>query len=254
MNEETVLVSVVTVCRNAVLSIRRTVESVRAQEGVPGAIEHIVVDGVSTDGTLDVLAEYPHLKVTSEPDAGLYDAMNKGVSKASGDIVGILNADDWYEAGALARVVRTFVAAPDVGIVHGDERIWRGERAVRVVKPPLSRPLGAVDALLLPVNHPATFVRRDVYRRCGGFDLRYRTCADYDWIRRVQAAGVQFEYLPHILTNFSIGGVSTFRFLVGERYRVRRAHGAGRLAAAAWVARTCLVVAKNRFVHRVEAG
>ena len=104
--------SIVTVCRNAEQSIRKTVESVQHQVGVEGETEHIVIDGVSTDGTLRTLAGFPHLRVVSEPDAGIYDAMNKGVGLARGDYVGILNADDWYEPDALQAVARTFRPGP----------------------------------------------------------------------------------------------------------------------------------------------
>ncbi len=244
------LFSIITVCRNAERSIGMTVESVLHQSAFAGTFEHLVIDGLSTDGTLRVLAQYPHLKVVSERDTGIYDAMNKGLSLACGDYIGILNADDWYEPDTLAAVSDAFSAFPDAGIVHGDVRRWAGTMAVDVVKPSLDR--GFHRTLVMPINHPSCFVRKDVFARFGTFDLAYPLFADYDWARRVVKAGVVFHYLPRVLTNFRFGGVSTMRFAVRERYRVFRANGAS--AASAWktVAYSCAVVLRNRF-RRVDS-
>ena len=103
----------------------------------------------------------------------------------------------------------------------------------------------------MPVHHPATFVRRDVFARHGGFDLSYRYFADFDWIARVVSAGTRLHYCPVVLTNFTLGGVSTVRFALEERYRVLRANGVG-VGAAMWTAfYNCGVVLRNRLrVHR----
>ena len=239
------LFSIVTVCRNAVGSIRRTIESVSQQEQVPGAIEHLVIDGVSTDGTLLTLAEFAHLRVVSEPDAGIYDAMNKGASLARGEYIAILNADDWYEPDALARVANAFRESPEASVVHGDVRRWLRASPHDIVKSTRAR--RGQSVLRISVNHPACFVRRDVFARFGGFDLTYPMCADYDWIERVIRGGAVLRYVPHVLTNFAMGGVSSTRFIIRERYRVRRANGAGILPAAGWVARSCAVVLRNRW-------
>jgi glycosyltransferase len=100
---------------------------------------------------------------------------------------------------------------------------------------------------MMPVNHPACFVKKELFDRFGGFDTSYRVFADYDWIRRVVGGGVLLYYCPRVLTNFRLAGVSTMKFATRERYRVFRAHGAGALAAAATVAYSCAVVLRNRF-------
>ena len=239
------LFSIVTVCRNAERSIGMTIESVLRQSALVGRIEHLVIDGLSTDGTLRVLAQYPHLHVVSEPDAGIYDAMNKGIARARGEYIGILNADDWYEPNALAEVAEAFRLSPEAGIVHGDVRRWSGTTLVDVVKPSLD--LGFHGTLVMPINHPACFVRREVFSRFGAFDPSYRIFADYDWVRRLIKAGVVLQYVPEVLTNFRFGGVSTMRFAVRERYRVFRANGASALSACSTVAYSCVVVLRNRF-------
>ena len=239
------LFTVVTVCRNAVRSIRRTIDSVRQQVDVPGTIEHLVIDGVSTDGTLQTLAEFPHLRVVSEPDSGIYDAMNKGVSLARGEYIAILNADDWYEPDTLARVASAFHESPATSVVHGDIRRWMGATEHDVVKPMLGG--GGQSGLCMPVNHPACFAKRDAFSRFGRFDLSYPMCADYDWVNRVIRGGAVLRYVPHVFTNFGMSGVSSTHFIIREAYRVRRANGAGVLPAVSWVARSCAVVLRNRW-------
>jgi glycosyltransferase involved in cell wall biosynthesis len=239
------LFSIVTVCRNAERSIGGAIESVAGQIGLNGEVEHIVIDGVSSDGTLRTLDRYPHLRVVSEPDAGIYDAMNKGARLARGDYIGFLNADDWYEPDALAAVALAFREAELASVVHGDVRRWVRDAQLDVVKPPEGR--GVHGTVVMPVHHPACFVRRSVFEQFGGFDTTYRIFADYDWILRVVGGGAILQYCPKVLTNFRVGGVSTMRFAVAERYRVLRAGGAGVLAACRTVAYSCGAVLRNRW-------
>lgn len=239
------LFSIITVCRNAEPALRVTIESVLGQDAFGGAVEHIVIDGASTDGTLNVLAAYPHLHVISERDEGIYDAMNKGVTRAKGMYVGILNADDWYEPDALRTVAATFQESPESSLVHGDIRRWNGDVAVDVVRPPLEG--GHWRAVLMPVNHPASFVRRDLFDRFGGFDTSYRIFADFDWVKRVIAGGARLQYCPKVLTNFRFGGVSTMRFAVRERYRVYRSSGVDPVSTSVAIAYSCVSVLRNRF-------
>ena len=119
------------------------------------------------------------------------------------------------------------------------------------MKPPLDG--GVPGPLVMPVHHPACFVKREVFSRFGGFDLSFPVFADYDWIRRVISGGAELRYCPQVLTNFRVGGVSTVRYAVGERYRVFRASGSGVVAAAATVLYSCGVVLRNR-LRRDRAG
>jgi glycosyltransferase involved in cell wall biosynthesis len=180
-------ISIVTPCLNAVGTIEEAVESVRAQD-YP-RLEHVVVDGGSHDGTVELL-ERLGVRYVSEPDEGRVDAANKGVELTTGEVVGWLNADDRYEPGALLEVGRAFARDPGTAWVTGYCRIIDG--AGREIR----RPITAYKNLLLRhwsyplyltqnfVSDPATFVRRNALREAGPLDPRYRISHDYDlWLR-----------------------------------------------------------------------
>ena len=137
-----------------------------------------------------------------------------------------------------------FASAPDAAVVYGDIRRWNRVAPIDVVKPSLDR--GLHGTRVMPVHHPACFVTNELFQRVGGFDLSFPVFADYDWIRRVVSGGAVLRYCPQVLTNFRLGGVSTMRFAMRERYRVFRANGSGVVAAAATVAYSCVVVLRNR--------
>ena len=238
--------SIVTVCRNAERSIARTVDSVLGQADFGGTVEHLIIDGASTDGTLQRLAAYPHLCVLSEPDAGVYHAMNKGVRLASGTYIALLNADDWYEPDTLAAVAEAFRVSPEVSIVHGDIRRWNQGEPIGVVKPSSLQPHRA--QLAMPFHHPASFVRRELFDRFGAFDTTYRIFADFEWMSRVVKGGALLHYCPQVFTNFQIGGLSTMRCAARERFRVFRSVGAGSLRAAAAAGYGCAAVLRNRLL------
>jgi glycosyltransferase involved in cell wall biosynthesis len=184
-------ITIVTPTFNAAATIEETLASIAAQN-YPG-LEHVVVDGGSTDGTLAILqreAAAGSLRFISEPDEGLSDAFNKGVAMATGDFVGWLNADDTYEPGALAAVGAALAARPTVEWATGRCKIMGGDgeesrKAVTAYKNFL---LGRFSMWLFLTNNfvssPATFVRRDVLTELGGLDTRFAYSADYDlWLR-----------------------------------------------------------------------
>ncbi|MBI5309972.1 MAG: glycosyltransferase [Actinobacteria bacterium] len=184
-------ISIVTPTFNAIETIGETLASIAAQDHP--AIEHVVVDGGSTDGTVELLereAAAGRLRYVSEPDDGLSDAFNKGVAMATGDVIAWLNADDVYEPGALSAVSAAFAGAPEaewaVGrckIIGGDGRESR--KAVTAYKNFLLRHYSF--GLYLTnnfVSSPATFVRRAVLDEIGALDVRFKYSADYDlWLR-----------------------------------------------------------------------
>lgn len=195
-------ISVVTPCFNSTGTIRDTIESVRRQD-YP-ACEHIVMDGSSTDGTVELLKEYPHLIWASERDEGHYHAMNKGVERATGDVVAVLNADDCYRAGALRAVGEAFAAHPDLDGLFGDvvmvdgtgREIYRREEAVF-----------DYDILRLSgvcyVVHPTLFVKRSVFLRLGGFRHKVlKNAADYDFILRLGREGCRIGHVPALLVDY----------------------------------------------------
>jgi len=181
--------TLITPCLNRAGFIAEAIDSVVDQQGV-GEIEHIVVDGGSTDGTLDVLARYPHLTVISEPDDGVYDAVNKGLAVARGEVVGWLNSDDRYAPGALARVLERFAADPDLELVSGGATVFRNRddgSEVRTADFPgaVFGPLTVHQATVgVPIIN-ARFYRRSLLERVGRFDIAYPIASDREFLLRM---------------------------------------------------------------------
>lgn len=194
-------ISVVTVAYNAEATIRRTVESVLSQSY--SNIDYLVVDGGSTDGTLDILESYrSRLRYFSEPDYGIYDAMNKGVARAVGSWIHLLNADDWYvDSNALARAVphldETRTTYFDMLRVFPDGRTLLQGRSVK-------RWMLYISAFL---PHPALIVSRKQYEEIGIFDTTLRIAADHDLILRLTRR-YPINHVPSLLTCMMQGGVS----------------------------------------------
>jgi glycosyltransferase involved in cell wall biosynthesis len=204
------LVSIVTVCLNAEKTIQRTIDSVLGQ--TYAHVDYVIIDGGSSDRTLDILRESEarsqgRLRWISGKDAGIYDAMNKGIGLADGSIVGIINSDDWYEPETVQRVVDSYRMHGE-GVHYGILRVLdHGQEVMlRLVHwRSLHRDV---------VGHPAFFVTRDVYQRHGVFDLGFKIAADYELMLRFIDKGVPFHQVDHVLANFSQGGESTTRVSV----------------------------------------
>ena len=205
-------VSIITVCFNSAATIRDAVESVLGQTHED--IEYIVVDGASTDGTVDTLREYENKidRMISEPDNGIYDAINKGISFATGDIVGILNSDDLYESPATIQyVVDAFSSGSNVDIVFGDVVFVEPDDLAAVKRFYSSRrfkPWKLRFGWMPP--HPATFVRRDVYRKYGQYSLKYKISSDYEkFVRWLIVEKLPYLRIDRVLVRMRHGGVST---------------------------------------------
>ena len=224
--------SIITVVRND----PRVAEAARSvvDQVFAGKLEYIVVDGASSDGTLAALAPFrdriAHLR--SEPDRGLYDAMNKGLALATGEVVGFLHADDRYpHAGVLARVAAAF-ADPQVQACHGDLLMLKPGESRRVLRYWRSGPFrrGSFQRGWMP-PHPTFFVRRDVYTRLGGFDLAFAVAADFElMLRFLEVHGIASAYVPEVLVEMRAGGASNGSLAQiaaanGECRQAFRAHG-----------------------------
>ena len=175
--------------------------------------EHIVVDGASTDGTVAVLqARQGQLaNWVSEPDQGLYDALNKGLRRSTGEIVGFLHADDVYGSPqALAQVAAAFADDPSVSAVFGDLQYVRKDNLNHVVRHWQASPFtpSRLARGWMP-PHPTLYVRRSWYQRIGFFDTSYRIAADYDCILRLfSQPDFKAVYLPEVLVKMRVGGAS----------------------------------------------
>lgn len=202
-------ITIITACRNAAKTIAHTVESVQDQDHPD--VEHLVLDGASTDGTLDVLARYrhPRLTVVSEPDRGMYDAINRGLDRFRGDAVGILNADDtFHDAGAVSRIAAALERAD---IVHGDLDVVVDHGAKRVVRRWRAEPCpaGGFRSGWMPA-HPTFYVRRAVVEAVGAYDLALPIAADYDYmLRAVELFDFRLAQAEGVLVDMMTGGAST---------------------------------------------
>lgn len=209
-------VSIITPCLNRVSTIAAAVRSVEAQDG-NHAIEHIVADGGSTDGTLELLRRYPSVQVFSEPDKNLYDGINKGLAHARGHIIGLLNADDAYLPGAVNGAVHTFERNPRAQMVSGSAVVtdFQGVTLVRHNRA-ANRSLHIRDLLLgVPIIN-ARFFRRSLIEELKGFDIKYPIASDRDFLLRamlakalsVSVAEVCYEYRYHP-NSLTIGGAQS---------------------------------------------
>lgn len=201
-------VSVVTVCFNAAETIADTLTSVAAQRGVE--VEHIVIDGGSTDNTMAIVARYPHVAIAlSEPDKGLYDAMNKGLDRATGDLVGFLNADDFFsEPDALAAIADAGngMDAVVAGVAMVDQD--RSERVRRYYGVRRYRPWMLALGHMPP--HPTFYARPELLVAAGRFNDNFRIAGDFDLILRLfRSRPVRFSRVDRALVGFRHGGVST---------------------------------------------
>lgn len=207
-------ISVITVCYNSEMFIGNAIDSVLSQSYAD--IEYIIVDGLSKDNTIQIVKEYEplfhgKLKWVSEKDMGLYDAMNKGIKMATGDVVGILNSDDFfYDDHVLSKVAVAF-KDPSIQATTGDIVFVREDNLDKVIRHYSSKkwkPSKFAWGYMPP--HPAFFVRRDLFDQFGFYQTDYKIAADYELLIRLLLKNqVKWKYLPLITTKMRMGGAST---------------------------------------------
>lgn len=233
-------VSIITAVYNRVTSIAQAVESVQAQTW--SDMEHVVIDGASTDGTLQILRSClsDRAILISEPDKGIYYALNKGLARATGDIIGLMHSDDFF---ADDRVIESVVSAfsdPGVDAVYGDLDYVAKDEPSRIVRHWRSGEYqsGKLARGWMP-PHPTLYLRRSVFEQWGGFDTSFRIAADYDAILRYFGRGrIRAAYIPRVLVKMRVGGESN-RSLAKiwlksrEDYRALCNNGVGGLATLA---------------------
>lgn len=193
--------------------------------------EYIIIDGVSNDGTLDKVNNYmPEfekkgvvVKIISEPDKGVYDAMNKGISLAKGELIGITNSDDWYEDNALEIMWDKFSEESvdrNNSMLYGIERVWKDGKIFNLQR----RGAAFISESVLP--HSTFFVAKSVYDRFGAFDLSVKVLADYDFICRCASQGVKLEEVDVVISNFCLGGISSSYFdFYSDYYNIQYKYG-----------------------------
>lgn len=222
MNKNNPKISIITVVYNCENTIERTIRSVLAQN-YPH-LEYIIIDGKSTDNTLSVINKYRDQisHITSEKDSGIYNAMNKGIKVASGDLIGMLNADDWLEENVLHEISQSY-KENDFDILHGnitfvgDANLYRKPR----FKNWMPFWIG------MPYFHPTYYVKKEIYRDLI-YDENYRVIADYKFTMECILKKYTFFYLDTNIAYFSMGGASSsFWIRIKEGHRIRRELGFG---------------------------
>ena len=201
-------ISIITITYNSAKTVQRALASV--QEQTYPDIEHIIVDGASTDGTREIIeayaAKHKNVRWVSEKDNGIYDALNKGIGMATGDVIGFLHSDDkLYSPDSIGQIAAAFLTS-ETDVVYGDLQYCNGQRVVRRWKSNDFHPRALKYGWMPP--HPTVYVRSKVYQEVGLYDDWFRISADYDMILRIFTAGYETRYIPEVLVSMEIGGAS----------------------------------------------
>ena len=213
MTESNLKISVITVCYNAERCIENAIKSVLSQ--TYNNIEYIIVDGASTDGTLGIISKYKEKigKIISEKDGGIYDAMNKGVRLATGDIIYFLNSDDrFYDGGVISNVVCEFIQNPNVELIYGKifpvnipqdladrfEKIFTRNFGFKIKR----------DLLKRGMTQQNIFVKKFIFDKTGPLNKDFKTSSDFDWMLRVFNKGIQVHYIDRYFVYFNYQGMS----------------------------------------------
>lgn len=230
INQSTPLFSIITVCRNSEKTIERTIKSVLGQTFKN--LEYIIIDGASDDNTLNIVNKYRDQidVVISEADSGIYDAMNKGIALSKGEVIGIINSDDWYEPSTLGLAANAIKNLNSPAVIHGLCKYYEGGKEGKI--------LGYNHDVLKTHNiaHPTCFVPSVFYKKYGSFRTEFFISADYELLLRLYLNDVPFFRIERVLANFSSGGItSKFRLnddkteihllhnlISKKRYRIRK--------------------------------
>ena len=226
-------VSVVTVCYNSAATIEDTIKSIAMQDHEE--LEYIVVDGKSSDNTLEIVGRFGRLvtKCISENDDGIYDAFNKGLSLATGEVIGFLNSDDFYpRADVISQVAQAFADEPELDAIYGDlcyVKQFETDKVLRYWRSSDFEPGLFLRGWVPP--HPTFFVRKRVYDRLGGYDLGYCIASDWELLARfMEVKRIRTRYLPQVLVHMRMGGVTNRSWRNvwkqnREIWRAAKAHG-----------------------------
>ena len=239
-------------CRDYIL---KNIESVRRQGFGPDQLEHRVVDGGSSDGTLEILKQQKDLSWTSEPDKGLSDAVNKGIKSARGSWIVWLNADDFLEDNALNVFLNYARQNPQIRVFSGGVAILRYDGSLEQIFPGWDYNLKDLLGLRTGINQASTIVHREVYQNVGLLDVSDRYTMDYEWVIRAMHQ-YQCMPIPHVLTSYQRRkGSITDAHLVKQYVRfleLRRQYGRPRLCRAEFRIRFFIYTQWLRQIHWVR--
>jgi len=201
-------ISIITITYNSAKTLQRALDSVQGQT-YPD-IEHILVDGASTDGTRELIEAYAkahtNVRWISEKDKGIYNALNKGIRMATGDVIGFLHSDDiLFSADSIGQIAAAF-ADKETEVVYGDLQYCRGSKVIRRWRSNAFSPSSLKFGWMPP--HPTVYVRKEVYAQVGEYDEWFHISADYDMMLRIFSAGYKSHYIPEVLVSMETGGAS----------------------------------------------
>ncbi|MEM9023306.1 MAG: glycosyltransferase family 2 protein [Bacteroidota bacterium] len=238
------LVSIVTVVYNGAATLERTIRSVREQ--TYPHLHYVVIDGGSTDGTLDIITQHADFidHWVSEPDRGISDAFNKGIAACRGAVIGLLNADDWYEPDTVEQVVARHAQGD---IFYGKLRYWQGEQPGYV--------FGANHRLLkreMSINHPAVFMRSAVFAQFGNFSVDYTCAMDYELLLRCYLGQARFVAIDTVLTNMQRAGISDANWRTGcrEVLQAKRQHLGPSIKHHLWFQKQVWAIRLSRWLEQ----
>ena len=201
-------ISIITITFNSAKTLQRALDSVQSQSY--GNIEHVIVDGASTDGTRAMIEAYAaknlNVRWISEKDDGIYNAINKGIRMATGDIIGFLHSDDIFNSSDSIEQIAAAFETGNVDVVYGDLQYCRAGKVVRKWNSNSFNPRSLKYGWMPP--HPTVYVRREVYEQVGPYDEWFRISADYDMMLRIFKSNYTTHYIPSILVSMETGGAS----------------------------------------------
>lgn len=229
-------ISIITTSYNSARTLRDTMDSVLRQSYAD--YEYIVVDGASKDGTVDIIREYEprfegRMRWVSESDRGIYDAMNKGVAMATGDVVGLLNSDDFYTSDdILATVAREFSSSDAPDAIYGDVHYVDEVDTTKVVRYYSSRGFTRKRMLMgyMPA-HPSFYVRKECYEKYGAFDTSYRVAADFEnllrliYVNEISTHYIAKDFVTMRMGGASSSGLSSYRRIISDHFRAYSKNG-----------------------------
>jgi glycosyltransferase involved in cell wall biosynthesis len=202
-------ISIITVTYNSARTIAETLQSVADQDCAD--IEHIVIDGASEDNTLEIVKRFAHVsKVISEPDRGMYDALNKGLSLASGDYIGVLNSDDTLADDQVIQKLVTAITQEQKDMYYGDVRFVTAHQSTKTIRYYSSKRFhpGRFEWGFMPA-HPSCYIKKEIFDQFGGFQIDYTIAADYELLTRfLYKHKITYHYIPMVFVNMLPGGVS----------------------------------------------